>query len=493
MKTKIGSMRKPWGYLWALLAVAAATALVIQAPPALGADKNKSLSALNALSDAFTQVSEQASPAVVYIEVEKEVKRGRMPQGFRGNGFPGDFFERFFGQPMPSQPRVPEGKREPYGQGSGFVITPDGYIVTNNHVVSEADGIRVKLKDGRELEAEVVGSDPQTEIALIKVDADGLPTLPLGDSDELKVGEWVLAIGNPFGLTDTVTAGIVSARGRGNVGITDYADFIQTDAAINPGNSGGPLVNLHGEVVGLNTAIYSRSGGYMGIGFAIPVNMVKFVKDQLIENGSITRGFLGVLIQNLTPDLAESFGLEDGIGILIGEVSEDSPASKGGLESGDVIVKFEGQPVEEVGSFRSRIASTPPGEKVRLEIIRDGKRITKRVEIGTLDEQSAVVKSTPSGTQMKMGLTVQNLTDEIAARLGYDEETGVVVTEVENGSAAAAAGLKPGVLIKEVNRKPVQNTREFTKAMKDADPDKPVLLLVQDGEYSRFVALSTED
>jgi serine protease Do len=479
-----------------VIALAALFSALVLPGEVQGAAKS---TALNELSDAFSRLSEEASPAVVFIEVEKDISGGRMqvPGGGAPFGFPPELFERFFGRPMPRQRgqggQQPRQRRVPMGQGSGFIMSEDGYIVTNHHVVAEADVITVRLGGGREYEAEVIGSDPQTEIALIKIDATGLPTLPLGNSDALKVGEWVVAIGNPFGLQHTVTAGIVSARGRGNVGITDYSDFIQTDAAINPGNSGGPLLNLEGQVVGLNTAIFSRSGGYMGIGFAIPVNMVEFITRQLIEDGKISRGFLGVVIQNLDAELAPHFGLDEGTGILIAEVQEDSPADKAGLKRDDVVVGFNGQPVKEVQSFRSRIASTQPDSRIGLEIMRDGRKITKQVKIGTLDEEALVASSGPVGTASvnKLGLSVQNITDELAERFGFADEAGVLISQVEPGSSADLAGLEAGMLIQEVNREAVANTNQFKKALQENKGDT-VLLLVSDGEYSRYVALETE-
>jgi len=268
------------------------------------------------------------------------------------------------------------------GQGSGFIISKDGYILINNHVVGDADLIKVKLSDGREFKAKVIGTDPQSDVAVIKIDATNLPVLRLGDSDKLEVGEWVIAIGNPFGLSQTVTVGVVSAKGRSRIGINDYEDFIQTDAAINPGNSGGPLVNIHGEAVGMNTAIFSRSGGYMGIGFAIPINMAKAIKDQLLKKGKVTRGWLGVVIQDIDEELAKSFGLEKTEGVLIAEVSEGSPAEKAGLKQGDIILRLNGKKVDDLGELRNKIALTAPGTKVKLEVLRENKRRTIQVTIG---------------------------------------------------------------------------------------------------------------
>jgi serine protease Do len=455
---------------------------------------------LEELSNAFANISEQASPAVVFIQVEKRIgaDRGMSPYDM----FPEDFFRRFFGPDFPGPQRGPRGRGRPapeqdrmvpYGQGTGFIISKDGYIITNHHVVGDADSIEVKLNDGRSFKAELVGSDERTEIAVIKIDAKDLPTLPMGDSDQVRVGQWVVAIGNPFGLSNTVTAGIISARGRGNVGITEYADFIQTDAAINPGNSGGPLLDLEGRVIGVNTAIYSRSGGYMGIGFAIPINMVKSIKDQLIEKGTVARGYLGIGIQSLTPDLARWFGIEEQGGVLISSVEEGSPAERAGLKQNDVIISLNGKPAGEVGSFRSRIAATPPGNTVELEILRDGSKMTKSVTVGQLDEDRAVLARGGSSAQSRnIGLTVQNLSDELARRLGYTGLSGVVVTEVEPGSAAEQAGIESGDLIVEVNRQPVNNVKEFQEVVANSDASKGVLLLVTDGNLSRYVALRTD-
>lgn len=470
--------------------------------PVQGADDAQ---ALHDLSGVFSRVAEHAYPAVVSIMVEKEVAVQPGPMPFGPGMGPEEFFERFFGFGPPQrrapgrqgQGRQQQQQRRPMvqGQGSGFIVSPDGYIITNHHVVAEADDGRIKvaLADRRQFDAEVVGSDPQTEIALLKIDAAGLPTLPLGDSDALRVGEWVLAIGSPFGLTHTVTAGIVSAKGRGNVGIGDqgfYADFIQTDAAINPGNSGGPLINLKGEVVGLNTAIFTRSGGYMGIGFAIPINMVRYIEAQLREKGGITRGFLGIGIQDLTPDLAEAFGLAEGKGVLVTTVNDGSPAQKAGLQRDDVIVEFDGRPVEETGSFRSRVASTLPGTKVDCVVVRNGERTTLTVEVGALDAEAQMAGVTGApGKATDLGLTVQELTDDIAEQLGYENEAGVVVSGVEPDSAAAMAGIRNGALIQEVNRKPVSTIKEFEEAVAQSDAGRPVLLLILQDQYSRYVAL----
>ncbi len=497
----------------ALLAVAvfgllAVSALLFEpAPKAVyGADKTEAIQTLKDFGNTFAEVAEAASPAVVSIQVSREVEASQMQMEGLPETLPDDLFEFFFGprgfgRQMP-QPRN-RGQRgfrmpreAPMGQGSGFVIDPSGYIVTNNHVVGDfEDGkITVKLSDGQEFEAKLVGGDPKTDVALIKVEASGLPSLRLGDSDAIKVGEWVLAIGNPFGLSHTVTAGIVSARGRGNVGIVDYADFIQTDAAINPGNSGGPLINLDGEVVGMNTAIYSRTGGSMGIGFAIPVNMIKYVQTQLRESGTVTRGQLGVIIQPLTRELADSFGVDESKGILIGQVMPGSAAEQAGLKQGDIIVELNGQPVGDLNSFRSRIASTAPGTAITLAVLRDSERLETTVTIGELDEEAMAAASPggpggPAKVEKGIGITVQNLTEDVAAELGYENEQGVVVSGVDPEGPAAMAGITSGNLIQEVNRTKVTNIDEFQQAMEKAGGKETVLLLVSDGQYSRYAAL----
>ncbi len=459
---------------------------------------NESVAAVQAISDTFAQIAQSVSPAVVFIQVEKEA-RG-IPAGFDGQGMqiPEEFFRRFFGPNMPNMPDMeqrgqgmPRGP-VPVGQGSGFIISSDGYIVTNHHVAGDADRLRVTLSDGREFQAELIGSDPATEIALIKIDGKNLPVAPLGNSDSLRVGEWVLAIGSPFGLDMSVTSGIVSASGRGNVGIVDYADFIQTDAAINPGNSGGPLLNMRGEVVAVNTAIMSRTGGNNGIGFSIPINMVKYVVDELREHGTVSRGFLGVGIQQVTPDLAKWFNLEDGHGVLVSSIQPGSPAEKAGIQRDDIILSFNGQTLSEIGSFRSRVSITPAGTEVPLVVLRDGERVELKVTLGTLEQDEMVARADGSDSPIAegdYGLAVQNLTNDIASRLGFADESGVVIADVQPGSAAERAGLKPGQLIKEVNKQKINNTREYESALKEMKNDT-VLLLVQEEDGQRYVALS---
>ncbi len=376
------------------------------------------------------------------------------------------------------------------GQGSGFLISPDGYILTNNHVVGDSDRVSVQLLDGREYRAEIIGTDPGSDLAVIKVDESDLPFLQLGDSEKLEVGDWVLAIGNPFGLSHTLTAGIVSAKGRSGIGLNDYEDFIQTDAAINPGNSGGPLVNLDGEVVGINSAIFSRSGGYMGIGFAIPVNMAKNIRDQLIEHGEVRRGRLGVYIQDLTPDLSESFGLKNTQGVLVSQVVEGSPAEDAGLKSGDVVVKIDGDPVDDASALRNRVSLTAPGTQVSLSIIRDGEAEQVKVVLAALDSDK-VDQPDKTAEVTNSGLSLRQLTPALAKQLGYEDQEGVLVAEVEPGSIADRAGIKRGYLILEINQHQVSTVEEARRLLKDG-AGKAQLLLVKIGEATQYVVLKPE-
>lgn len=453
--------------------------------------QDKGLESLRQTGQAFRQVAKKVSPAVVFIKVEKEVSQGTA--GFHtplGSPFGDELFRHFFGvPPQLQQPHQAPKKRRESGQGSGFLITPDGYILTNNHVVGDANLVSVQMNDGREYEAEIVGTDPGSDLAVIKIDESDLPFLRLGNSEKLEVGDWVLAVGNPFGLSHTLTAGVVSAKGRSGIGLNDYEDFIQTDAAINPGNSGGPLVNLDGDVVGINTAIFSRSGGYMGIGFAIPVDMAKNIKSQLIEHGEVKRGRIGVYIQDMTKDLADSFDLEETTGILITQIVEDSPADDADLKQGDIILEIDGDKVDKVANFRNRVSLTAPGTKVKLTILRDGERETVKVKIGKLDTEVASAKSGSSDLP-KFGLSLQQLTPELAERFGYDDEKGVLVAGVESGSLADRAGIRRGSLILEIDRQRVTSVKKAKKLLKTKK--KSHLFLIQQGEGTRYVAIKTE-
>ncbi len=465
--------------------------------PALAEDE-AGISTLKQLGKAFAAVAEKASPAVVAIEVQRTVtiRQQQSYEPFEGWPFGdsfdpfGDDFWDFFRQrrsPQRQQRRAPQRQQDvTTAKASGFIISADGYILTNNHLVGEAEKIKVILADEREFFAERTGTDPESDVAVIKIDAKNLPYLELADSDKLEVGEWVLAIGNPFGLSHTVTAGIVSAKGRSNVGLATYEDFIQTDAAINFGNSGGPLVNLDGKVVGINTAILGP-GGNIGIGFAIPINMAGNIYRQLVKSGKVSRGFLGVLPQDMDKEKAEIFGLKGRKGVLIPEIEPNSPAEKAGLQHDDVILEIDGEPVTSADELRSRIAQFPPDSKVDIVIWRDGERETVTV---TLAERPSVEELTArSAAADSLGITVQNLTGELAQRYGYEGQTGVIVTSVESSSDAAQAGIAPGALIKEVNRKKVHNTQEFNEAIAKAAKNARVLLLVKRGRYTFYVLL----
>jgi serine protease Do len=444
---------------------------------------------LSRSSKAFTSVVKKVMPAVVHIRVEKTVKN---TGGLGGDDFYNNpFFEQFFGPQFRMQPR----QFKQQGQGSGFIISKDGQILTNNHVIEGADTITVILSDKKEVKAKLIGADPHTDIALLKIDdGDNLPVVPLGDSDALEVGEWVIAIGNPFGLSQTVTVGVVSAKGRDKVGINDYENFIQTDAAINPGNSGGPLLNIHGEVIGINSALYTRTGGYMGIGFAIPINMVKTVEAQLKATGKVTRGWIGVAIQSVDENLAKSFNLPKAEGILVSEVQQGSPADKAGLKRGDVILRLNNKPLDDVNDLRNQISLLPPRSKAALQIIREGKTQDIEITVGEQpDNLGKVAKGAEDTASLKQfGLAMQNLTPGLADQLGYKQDQGIIIKGVEPGSAAALAGLRPGLLVEEVNRERVRNLQELDKVLKGSDNPKRILLRVRNGDLSQYVVLTTE-
>lgn len=452
------------------------------------AQSDEDLALLDRSAKAFSSVVKKAGPAVVHVGVEKPGKNmGQIPSDL----FSDPFFERFFG-PQFKHPRTPKQDKRSFKQqaaGSGFIIAGDGYILTNNHVVEDAEKITVRLADEREFIAKVVGTDPQSDVAIIKIDAQNLPVLPLGNSDALEVGEWVIAIGSPFELNQSVTVGVVSAKGRNRMGITDYENFIQTDAAINPGNSGGPLLNIRGEAVGMNTAIFSRSGGYMGIGFAIPINMAKGIEQQLRKSGKVTRGWLGIMIQDVNEDLAQSFGGKKG-GALISEVTEGSPARKNGLLQGDIITTINGAAVTDVADLRNKIAMTPPNTDLNLRILRDGKEKELVVTVGEQPaDMASIAKKMNGATLDELGLSLQDLTPEVAEQFGYSKDQGVLIADVEADSPASQVGLQAGQLIEEVNRVRVHSLKELQQAMKKTEKGKQLLLRVRSGEHSQYVVL----
>ncbi|HEY6367497.1 MAG TPA: DegQ family serine endoprotease [Candidatus Binatia bacterium] len=452
----------------------------------LGEAGNSELRSPGELPD-FVALAKKMKPVVVNISTT-QVGEARGQQEFGspfGEDDPfNDFWKRFFGGPMP---RGPQRQRS---LGSGFVIDADGSILTNNHVVENAQKIVVKLSDDQEYEAKVVGRDPKTDIAIIKINAKtGLTVASLGDSDNLEVGEWVMAIGNPFGLDSTVTSGIVSAKGR-HIGQGPYDNFIQTDASINPGNSGGPLLNLRGEVIGINTAIFSRSGGNIGIGFAIPINLVKELLPQLRGKGKVTRGYLGVLIQKVTPEIAESLGIDKARGALVANVSKDGPAEKAGVKVGDVIVEFDGKEIKESGDLPIVVARTPVDRKVRMKVLRDKKDLQLTVTVGELKDEEVVASAPEKG---ELGMTVQKLTPQMAESLGLDRADGVVVSAVDPGSAADEAGIRRGDVILEIDRKPIRSLDEYKKAVAGTRKGKGVLFLVRRGESTLFLALKPQN
>ncbi|MCL2789412.1 MAG: DegQ family serine endoprotease [Desulfobulbus sp.] len=457
------------------------------------AGNDDDLALLDRSAKAFSAVVKKAGPAVVYVGVEKETSArgmGQFPDLFND-----PFFERFFG-PQFRHPRDnPKQEKRTFKQqaaGSGFIIASDGYILTNNHVVENTSKITVRLADKREFQAKVVGADPQSDVAVIKIEAKDLPVLALGNSDNLEVGEWVIAIGSPFELSQTVTVGVVSAKGRNRMGITDYENFIQTDAAINPGNSGGPLLNIRGEAVGMNTAIFSRSGGYMGIGFAIPINMAKSIEQQLRKGGKVTRGWLGVMIQDVNEDLGKSFGGKAG-GALVTEVSDDSPAKKSGLIQGDIIVAINGEAVADVADLRNKIAMTPPSTDLKLRVLRDGSEKEVVVTVGEQPADMASIGKKMTGTTLsEFGLSLQDLTKEVAEQFSYAKDQGVLIADVEADSAAAELGLQSGMLIEEVNRTRVHNLKELQQVLKKSGSGRQILLRVRSGERSQYVVLQAK-
>jgi serine protease Do len=445
------------------------------------------------LSQAFRQVAKAIRPSVVSISSTRRIaasqpriERFKVPQGF-GSFFDDDVFERFF------EFQVPQRGREQQGLGSGLIVSDDGYILTNYHVAGEADEVNVTLSDGRQFRAKIVGGDKATDIAVLKIDAQNLKPATLGKSTDLEVGEWVLAMGSPFGLDQTVTAGIISATGRANIGITDYEDFVQTDAAINPGNSGGPLVNLRGEVVGINTAIASRSGGYMGVGFAIPSELAGHVMRSIIDQGFVTRGWLGAMIQDLSEELAKSFNFDSTDGVLIGDVMADGPAAKAGLKAGDIVVKYNDQAVESANELRNAVAATAPGTEATLEVFRDGQRTTVTVDIGKLDQDKVAAVTGGGQSATDLGMTVESLTPQLASQLNIKDGTqGVVVTQVEPGSMAARVGIERGDVLVTIGGRQITDTSQFREAMKEQNLKEGIRLQVMREGIKRFVFVRSE-
>lgn len=438
----------------------------------------------------FAPMIKRVSPSVVNIYTTKTVRQTPMMSPM----FDDPFFRQFFGAPFENVPR----ERREQALGSGVIISEDGYLLTNNHVVENADEIKVALADDKTVyDAKVVGTDPQTDIAVIKIEGKKLPSIVIGDSDTLEVGDTVLAIGNPFGVGQTVTTGIVSAKGRAGMGIVDYEDFVQTDAPINPGNSGGALVDVEGRLVGINTAIFSRSGGNNGIGFAVPINLARFVMERLVTDGKVTRGYLGVIIQPVTADLAKAFDLKDASGALVGQVTEGSPAEKAGLKEGDVVTQFNGKKVTDSRHLRLMVSQTPPDTEAKLEIIRDGKTKNVTVKLGELPKEGLARAGSGlqrgSGGDVLDGVTVDDLDARARRQFNIPNNVdGALVTNVEQDSRAAVAGLRTGDVIMEINRRPVSNADDAIRLSRRVDGDT-VLLRVWSQGGSRYVVVKARN
>ncbi len=466
--------------------------LLLLVPAPVSAKTSPELQNLIQESKARADIVEATQKAVVHIHVEKIIRSRTGGQNYNNpfDQFNSQFFDQLFPglrnqRQFPGQPR--EFKQE--GAGSGSIVDADGHILTNNHVVGEADKIKVRLFDGREFKAKIVGTDPLTDLAVIKINADDITPLQMGDSDEIRIGETVIAIGNPFGLSHTVTMGIVSAKGRSNMDIADYEDFIQTDAAINPGNSGGPLINLEGKIIGVNTAIFTRTGGYQGIGFSVPINMAKKVMDQLIDKGKVSRGWLGVLLQDMSADLAKALNVEGKKGALVAEVSKDSPADRGGLERGDVILKLNGKLIKNADHLKNEVGLTSPDTKIDLEVIRKGVKKKLSVKLGSRPVQGyAAAGHTDSGDAL--GLAVKNFTPELAKQFGYSRSaSGVLITNVFPNTVAAKAGLRPGLLILEINQQSISNVSDFEQAVREVDIRKGVLMLIGSQQGTQYIII----
>lgn len=428
----------------------------------------------------FATLAKRVGPSVVNVSTTQVRKAAAdVPSPFDGDDPMSQFWQRFFGG------RIPRGSQRQMGLGSGFIIDRNGTILTNYHVVDGAQKISVTLSDGKSYDAKVLGKDEKTDIAVIKIDAgQDLPAVTLGDSDRLDVGEWVMAIGNPFGLDHTVTSGIVSAKGR-QIGAGPYDNFIQTDASINPGNSGGPLINLRGEVVGITTAIYSQSGGNIGIGFAIPTNSIKEVLPQLKDKGRVVRGYLGTTVQKITPEIADSLGVKQQRGALVADVVRGSPAERAGIKTGDIITEFNSKEVKDSTELPGLVARVAPGTGTSVKVLRDGKEMTLAITVGEMKDTEVAA----SGQQGELGLAVQPVTPEVAQSLGLDRAEGLVITEVKPGSAADDAGLREGDLITQINRRPVKNLADYNREMAQSKKGQSVLLLVRRGDASVFLAL----
>ncbi|MBS4167728.1 DegQ family serine endoprotease [Parachlamydia sp. AcF125] len=433
----------------------------------------------------FVDVAKKATPAVVSIRVKAAPSSFFFHRFFDREepDFFSESFRHFFGLPKPNEKKP---FQDQTWQASGFIVSDNGYILTNEHVVADAKEITVMLVDGREFPAKVIGKDKNTDIAVLKIDAEHLPYLKLANSDELQPGQWAIAIGNPLGLQASLTVGVISATGRDNLDLATIEDFIQTDATINQGNSGGPLLDMKGEVVGINTAIVNYQNGYTGIGFAIPSNIAQNIMDQLISNGSATRGFIGVALQKIDQNLAQSFGLSKVEGALISEVTKGSPADKAGLSPGDIVLKYNNHPVANIAALHKAIFLMKPGSKLTLTVLREGKMLAIPIEVAKYPEHLSQLIAADN----KLGLEVENLTPEFAHKVGISGlKGGLLVTQVRPGSPAYNAGIRPGAILVAVNQHPVTTIEEFQQNLKESDPSKPILFLIKQGGFTRFVSI----
>ncbi len=439
----------------------------------------ESIDLLSRIDRAMSELAAVAKPAVVNISSQRTVTTQSIPNPF----FDDPLFRNFFGDQFNNKPE----KYKQMGLGSGVIVGKEGYIITNNHVVQGSEEITVKLSDKRQFKGKVVGADPRTDLAVVKINTHNLPVLNLGDSDKLKVGESVIAIGNPFGLNQTVTSGIISAIGRADVGIADYEDFIQTDAAINPGNSGGALVNVKGELVGINTAIATTSGGYQGVGFAIPSNMVQVVMDSLIKRGKVIRGWLGVSIQPMTSVLARQFGLKSEKGVLVSDIAEDSPAQKAGIQRGDIILEYGSKDVNDISEFRNMVASAKPGTEVNIKVLHEGKEKTLSVQIGELPAKLS--PTTSESANVFIGIHVQSITADQKKMLGIPARIkGVMVIAVDDDSPASSV-LQANDIIMEINRKKISNINDYNTIVGKVKPDQEILMLIYRNGTSLYITL----
>jgi len=475
MDNKINTRRRPFVLVWALCCMIIGLSIIAPVAPVAKASQVP----LDALPS-FSQLVKNASPSVVYISTVKTMKSGgQMPMPFGQNDQFRDFFDRYF------RDRIPKDYKQ-NSLGTGFIINKDGYIITNNHVVEKADEIKVTFTDKREFEAEIIGRDAKTDLALIRIKSDqDLTPLPFGDSDKLEVGDWVVAIGNPYGLGNTVTAGIVSAKYR-KIGAGHYENFIQTDASINPGNSGGPLLNIKGEVVGINTAIFSQNGGSVGIGFAIPVNMAKDLLPQL-KKGQVVRGWLGVMIQMITSELKDKLNLKDEKGALVADVTAGGPAENAGIQRGDVILSFDGKEIKEWNNLPYIVASTPVGKTVTVGISRKGRDMELHIKIERLEEEQESVVA--DRTRPDLGMTVNEITPEIARNFGLSQKSGLIVVQVQPNSPAADAGIRQGDIILEVDQTPIGDITQFNRKLDEYKTGDTILFLVKRQRTALYLTL----